>query len=53
MLLSNDAYEAKKIIENKNLRFSSKEEYFKEIDEFYTDKNAVVYKDDGTILLNF
>jgi len=53
MLLSNDAAEAKKVIEEKNLRYQSKEEYFKAIDSIIQDKTAVIYNDDGTVTLDF
>ncbi|MGI6537016.1 MAG: amidohydrolase [Caldicoprobacterales bacterium] len=53
MLLSNGAAKAKKVIEEKELRYSSKEEFFKAIDSFMLDKDAVIYQDDGTVLLDY
>ena len=52
-LLENNAYEAKKILENKSLRFSTKEAYFKEIDEIFSEKSAVTINENGTITLDF
>lgn len=53
MLLSNDAAEAKKVIDEKDLRYQSKAEYFKAIDNLFRDKSAVLYNDDGTVTLDF
>jgi len=50
MLLSNGAETAKEILKNKNVRFSSKEEYLKNLDIFLTDKEAVEYQDDKIII---
>jgi len=52
ILLSNDAAEAKYIIENKNLPYKSYEEYFNAIDKFILDKKAVIYKEDGKVELD-
>ncbi len=53
MLLSEDAKEAKKVIAEKDVRYSSKAKYFEAIDSLFQDKEAVIYKDDGTIILDF
>jgi hypothetical protein len=53
MLLSDNATEAKKVIAEKNLRHPSKAAYFEAIDAFIQDKDAVVYKDDETIVLDY
>ncbi|HOJ10498.1 MAG TPA: amidohydrolase [Clostridiales bacterium] len=52
-LLSNDAAEAKRVISEKDLRYASKTEYFKDIDALTQDKNAVIYKEDGTVILDY
>jgi amidohydrolase len=51
LLLSNNAERAKEILAKKNVRYSSKEEYFKDINRFILDKDMVTYKDDGSIVL--
>jgi amidohydrolase len=53
MLLSNDAAEAKKVIAEKDVRYPSKEEYFAAIDAIAQDKDAIIYKEDGTIVLDY
>jgi len=53
MLLSNDAEEAKKVIEEKELRYKSKAEFFEAIDSIIQDKTAVIYNEDGTVTLDF
>lgn len=53
MLLSNDARNAKKVIAEKDLRYKSKEEYFEAIDALTQDKEAVIYNEDGTIMLDY
>ena len=52
-LLKDDAKEAKKIIENFVPVYKSKAEYFAAIDEFYKDKEAVIYNEDGTVRLDY
>jgi amidohydrolase len=53
MLLSNDAAQAKKVIAEKQVRYPSKEAFFEAIDSFTQDKEAVIYKEDGTIKLDY
>lgn len=53
LLLSNDAAEANKVIAQKDVRYKSKEEYFEAIDAIAQDKTAVIYKEDGTIVLDY
>ena len=52
-LLSDDAALAKKVIAEKNVRFASREEYLAALDELMADKEAVSYKEDGTIVLDY
>ncbi len=51
-LLENEAAKAKYVVENANPRFKSKEEYIAFVDSLYSDKQAVVYNEDGTVLLD-
>ncbi len=51
-LLENEAAKAKHVVENANPRFKSKEEYIAFMDSLYFDKQAVVYNEDGTVLLD-
>ena len=51
-LLENDAAKAKYVIENSTPYFKTKEEYFNHINSISSDKDAVVYNDDGTVTLN-
>ncbi|HHY83458.1 MAG TPA: amidohydrolase [Clostridiales bacterium] len=53
MLLSDDASAAKKVIDERAVRFPSVRAYFEAIDAFFRDKEAVVYKEDGTIILDY
>ncbi len=52
-LLKDDAKEAKRVIENANPTYKSKQEYFEAVDAFFKDKEAVIYNDDGTVTLDF
>lgn len=52
MLLRNGAEKAKYIIDNKELRYGTYEEYFEAIDKFMIDKDAVIYNDDGKVVLD-
>ncbi|HHW31841.1 MAG TPA: amidohydrolase [Clostridiaceae bacterium] len=51
LLLSNNAEKAKEILAKKNVRYSSKEAFLKDIDRFMFDMDAVTYKEDGSIVL--
>ncbi len=51
-LLENDAAKAKYVIENATPHFKSKEEYLALIDSISMDKEAVIYNEDGTVLLD-
>ncbi len=51
-LLENGAAKAKYVIENATPHFKSKDEYIEYIDSLFSEKDAVVYNDDGTVLLN-
>ena len=53
LLLSNDAFEAKKVLAEKDRHYLTKAEFFKAIDAMSMDKDAVIYKDDGTIVLDY
>lgn len=52
-LLSDDAALAKKVLAEGHPLFSSKEEYLKAIESLNMTKEAVVKKEDGTIVLDF
>lgn len=52
-LLSNDAALAKKVLAESKPRFASKEDYLKAIESLNMTKNAVVKKEDGTVVLDF
>ena len=51
-LLENGAAKAKHVIENAAPHFKSKEEYVKHLDSLFTEKEAVIYNEDGSVLLN-
>ena len=53
LLLSNDAQQAKNVLAEKDVRYQSKEEYFEAIDALAQDKEAVIYNEDGTIMLDY
>ena len=53
MLLREDAKMAKKVIEESNPYFRSKEEYLAAIDKLNMKKEAVSYNDDGTVTLDY
>jgi len=52
MLLEEDAAKAKKVIAEAKPYFSSKEAYLEAMDRLSVNKEAVVYREDGSILLN-
>ena len=52
-LLKDDAAEAKRVIANAKPTYSTKAEYFAAIDEFFKDKTAVKYNEDGSVTLDF
>lgn len=52
-LLKDDAAEAKRVIANAKPTYKTKAEYFAAIDEFFKDKDAVIYNEDGTVTLDF
>ena len=47
-----DLEKAKYVIDNANPHFKTKEEYLNYIDSLFTDKEAVIYNDDGTVTLD-
>ena len=51
LLLQNDAAEARTIVENYRPVYASLEDYLKDLDRLMIDKDAVEYRDDGTIAL--
>ena len=51
-LLENGAEKAKYVVENAAVRFKSREEYVAYIESLFVDKEAVVYREDGTVLLD-
>ncbi|HCS72359.1 MAG TPA: amidohydrolase [Clostridiales bacterium] len=53
MLLSDNARKAKKVIAEKDVRYLSKQAYFEAIDAITQDKKAVIYNEDGTVLLDY
>jgi amidohydrolase len=52
MLLADDAKEANHIVANKKLRYNTYADYFKAIDQFMTDTDALTYGSDGKIKIN-
>ena len=53
LLLCNDAAYAKKVIAEKKLPYTSKEEFFKVKNALNFDQDGVIYNEDGTVTLNF
>ena len=53
LLLSENAAYAKKILAEKKLPYSSKEEFFRVKDALNFDRDGVVYNEDGTVTLNY
>lgn len=53
MLLREEANLAKKVIEESKPYFNSKEEYLAAIDQLSMKKEAVVYQEDGTVVLDY
>lgn len=51
-LLENGAEKAKYVIENADPHFKCKDDYLKYVDSLFIDKQAVEYKEDGTVILN-
>ena len=51
LLLENDAARANKIIAETEVPYKTKEAFFKDLDAFDTETNAVLYNDDGSVLL--
>ena len=51
-LLENNAERAKYVIDNADPHFKSKAEYVDYIESLVTDKEAVIYNEDGTVLLD-
>ena len=51
-LLENGAAKANYVLENANVHFKSKEEYIAHLDSLFMDKEAVIYNEDGTVLLD-
>ena len=51
LLLRNDAAEACAIVEHYTPVYASLEEYLKDLDRLMIDKDAVEYRDDGTVVL--
>lgn len=51
-LLENGAEKAKYVVENAIVRFKSREEYVAYIESLFVDREAVVYREDGTVLLD-
>ncbi len=52
-LLSDQAQKGKEIIKNAVLRFPSMKDYFETVDKLFLEKEAVVKKDDGTLVLDY
>jgi len=52
-LLKDDAAEAKRVIANYTPVYKTREEYFNAIDEFFKDKEAVIYNENGTVKLDY
>ncbi len=51
-LLSNGAERAKYVIDNAKVHFRSREEYVERLSSLFVDKEAVIYNEDGTVLLD-
>lgn len=51
-LLENGAAKAKFVVENANPQFKSKEEYIEYLSSVYSEKDAVIYNEDGTVTLD-
>lgn len=51
-LLRNDAEKAKFVIENAKPQFSTREEFTAYLDTLFSDKEAVVYSEDGKVVLD-
>jgi hypothetical protein len=51
LLLGNDAAEARSIVENYTPVYHCLEDYLADLDRLMIDKDAVEYREDGTILL--
>ena len=52
-LLSNDAALAKDVIAKADLIYPDKKDYFTAVDKIFLDKKAVIYKEDGTAVLDY
>jgi len=53
MLLENSAARASYILQSYQPRFSTRQAYFEAMDHLTLDKNAVTYREDGTVTLDF
>lgn len=53
ILLSDNAARANKVIEEKKLRYNGFKAFLEDIDVFFNDKESVIYKEDGKIVLDF
>jgi hypothetical protein len=51
LLLQNNAAEAQSIVDNYTPVYNSLEAYLRDLDRLMIDKDAVEYRDDGTVLL--
>ncbi len=51
-LLENNAERARYVIENAKPQFTSKEEYIAYLDSCYSEKDAVIYGEDGKVILD-
>ncbi len=51
-LLENNAEKARYVVDNANPHFKTKEEYLNYLDTLFTDKEAVIYNEDGTVTLD-
>ena len=51
-VLNNGAEKAKYVIEQADPYFKSKEEYIDMLESIYSDKDAVIYGDDGKVTLD-
>lgn len=53
LLLGNDGAAARKVIAGKKTIFASREEYLAAIDKLVMNKEAVIYREDGTVTLDY
>ncbi|NMA95152.1 MAG: amidohydrolase [Clostridiales bacterium] len=53
LLLENDAARGREIVEKRQMRYETIEDFLEDLDRAILDKEAVLYNDDGTVTLDF